>query len=503
MSPVRAMNVSDAGGHDQRGERAHHADADERARALLVAGIAEPRLDEARHLDGEGAEHRGGEHHEQQHEWNEDQRLIEDGLQIQAAADVRREHAHRDVNGGNSRDIRQRQHEAASGRHARTATRDDSRQDRHHRQDARRERHQQSTEVADRHGEQDAAARDLGRETVLLRNVSTGIRRGGGAAGRHVFERDRKSLRDRRIAQARIGAALVRHLHVDALRIRRRHRERGVEALAVNLLLPEIFVAVRFAFRQHDVADRLRRIRGLELDALLVEVITVGDAPVESDVAGGTRVAREHERHFGIEIFVFAGRHWRSFLEDFIGTDGGLRGRDHFDRRIPHARRIAQARVGAALPLEFQRDRVAGLRAGERRTHLEGVAEDFLFAEVLVLVDLGFGVNRFADGHSGRRRREPHPLLVEVVALRGLPLDRYRRFIGGGGVFERLGRVEELVFSDGERAAGQQQGEGGESQDILGAHQNLVGSKARNPMRHMNGANRPNDGGGSRGPASM
>ena len=66
---------------------AHDANAEVCARLLLVAAVAEPRLDEARHFDREQAEHRRRENHEKQAEERDDPGLVESGLQIEALAD--------------------------------------------------------------------------------------------------------------------------------------------------------------------------------------------------------------------------------------------------------------------------------------------------------------------------------------------------------------------------------------------------------------------------------
>ena len=123
-------------------------------------------------------------------------------------------------------------------------------------------------------------------------------------------------------------------------------------------------------------------------------------------------------------------------------------GGDHFHGGIPDARRITQAGIRAALPLELERDGVAGLCAAERRRHLERAAKDFLLAEVFVLVDLALRVDRFTDRDAGRRGGKAHALLIEVVALGGLPLDGDVLFVGGGRVLERVFGLQILVFAD-------------------------------------------------------
>ena len=159
--------------------------------------------------------------------------------------------------------------------------------------------------------------------------------------------------------------------------------------MPIDFLLAEVFVGVRLTLGQHDGADGLRGARRRELDALLVEVVALGDAPVELDVVDRLRFGREHERDVGIEVFVVARGHGFRAIEDLVR---GAVGRGDFDRRVPDAGRITQAGVRAPLPLELQRDGVARLRAIQRRGDLEGAAKNLLFAEVLVVVDFALRV---------------------------------------------------------------------------------------------------------------
>jgi hypothetical protein len=99
---------------------------------------------------------------------------------------------------------------------------------------------------------------------------------------------------------------LIGHVHLDRLRIRWWYGERRVDALPIDLLFAEELVAVRQALGKNQCTDRLRAAGRLDLDALLVEVVTVGDAPVELKVVSDSASRVSSEGLVDVEIFFFA-----------------------------------------------------------------------------------------------------------------------------------------------------------------------------------------------------
>ena len=131
-------------------------------------------LDEARHLDGEQAEHRGRQHHEQHAENSHDPGLIERGLQVEALADGARRNARRGVRERHAEHVGHRQHERAARGNILAAAGDDAREDGHHRQHAGRERQQQSRAEERGEHQEDVAVLDLLGVAVLLGDESAG-----------------------------------------------------------------------------------------------------------------------------------------------------------------------------------------------------------------------------------------------------------------------------------------------------------------------------------------
>ena len=130
--------------------------------------------------------------------------------------------------------VGQRQHEGARRGDVGAVARDDSGEDRHHRQHAGCEGQQQSQSEEGAQNQQQIAVADQGREPILFRDETCGAgatpagAASGAAAARAAAgrarrrQRDRQGLGDRRIAQAGMGAALVGDIHRDIHSCRRR-----------------------------------------------------------------------------------------------------------------------------------------------------------------------------------------------------------------------------------------------------------------------------------------
>ncbi|MNZ59766.1 hypothetical protein D3C78_778130 [compost metagenome] len=102
----------------------------------------------------------------------------------------------------------------------------------------------------------------------------------------------------RRITQAGIGAALVTDLDLAA----GPRRNLQFQALTVDLLLAEKLVAVGFTFRQRGM---LRDGQSVELQAFLVQVIAVGDLPIELGFTGIQTFRGKREGFINREKFRF------------------------------------------------------------------------------------------------------------------------------------------------------------------------------------------------------
>ncbi|MNX82536.1 hypothetical protein D3C86_1142700 [compost metagenome] len=102
----------------------------------------------------------------------------------------------------------------------------------------------------------------------------------------------------RRITQTGIGTALVTDLDLTA----RASRNFQFKALAVDLLFTEKLVAVGFAFWQRGMLpDR----QSVELQAFLVQVIAVGDLPIELGFTGFQAFRGKREGFINREKFRF------------------------------------------------------------------------------------------------------------------------------------------------------------------------------------------------------
>ena len=205
-------------------------------------------------------------------------------------------------------------------------------------------------------------------------------------------------------------------------------------------LFAEVLVVLFFTAGDRHAAE-LHAGRGrLDRDLVAIEVVVVGDVPAQLHAVARGAVRREHEGLVGeqeIRIGLGAAAEQRAQVEAaaLLGCNCGRRGRrsgvarcrrsGHFrgypgalrprDPDRPILRRIAEARIGAALQLHTQ---VKVLRCAAERDGDPGirdVAVDDLLAEVLVLVVESDGQARRAERDARRGRFEPETIPIEVV----------------------------------------------------------------------------------------
>ena len=200
----------DAGCDDEGGQRAHDGRADEAARFLPAGHACEARLERRRDLEVEEAEHREREDHEERGEGDDDPRMLEEGLGLLARGG--KGGARDRVGQRHAEDIGHGQQERPPRCRRLALAGDDAREDGDHRQHAGREGEQQAEAEEARHDREQAAARDQARESILLRDHRCRFA-GRWRAGRWKLDGD--GLGHRRVAQARIRAALVAHLDLE------------------------------------------------------------------------------------------------------------------------------------------------------------------------------------------------------------------------------------------------------------------------------------------------
>ena len=286
----------------------------------------------------------------------------------------------------------------------------------------------------------------------------------------------------------------------------------------VDLLLAEVLVGLLLAGGQLRSAELRDRGISRELQPAAIEVVTGRDLPLDAHAVRAVGQRGDAERDVGWqELIVARGLHaGRARRRQRVGGGRGRRGvtlaehrgdagaavaallgrRQQFGRRragdpvvrrghavdagraatgargalrvahlgVPLGRRIAEARVRAALQLQRQRQHRRRRRAAgdlHRHRDLELPAIHLLRAEVLVGVRLALGKSRFAERGPGRARLEAETLAVEVVALGDGPAHRDHAVAHLDAVAERLlGRDEVL----GARARRKRREHGGERQ---------------------------------------
>ena len=134
--------------------------------------------------------------------------------------------------------------------------------------------------------------RQKARQLVLLRVAATAdataaaavtcrVRRAG-AACQATANRQHPGLR--RIAQARLGAALVDDL--DGRRAAARDRHGDHESLRIDLLRSEVAVLVRHAGRQFRRAEDGIRVGRRDAQPVAVQVVALGDRKTQFSAAG-------------------------------------------------------------------------------------------------------------------------------------------------------------------------------------------------------------------------
>ena len=110
----------------------------------------------------------------------------------------------------------------------------------------------------------------------------------------------------RRITDTGIGAALRARLERQDLGAGRGRRERDIDGhpVAVDLNLAEDRVVFRHAIGQNDVAKL--HVGGVaeEAEFALVEVVAVGDVPVEADGFAVAGLRRDHKRLIRLQEFI-------------------------------------------------------------------------------------------------------------------------------------------------------------------------------------------------------
>ena len=254
---------------------------------MLAADVIEAVAQEGGQLQFKEAEHRQGEQHEQR------RKAAEDPRRLQKRGEVGAEQRGHHPQGG----IHQRHaHHVAAGQGKATAragatAHHQAGEDRQHRQRARRKRQQQAQAEEHQQAPPQAALLQAAGQALIL-----GLR--GGGDGRVAAQVHGDRLR--RIAQARIGAALPAELDLAGGAGGDLH----FQALAIHLLLAKELVAMGFTLGQHGFFGQ-----AVELHALLVQVVTVGNLPKQLGFAafktfGGKGEGFAHREEVG---FCFEG----------------------------------------------------------------------------------------------------------------------------------------------------------------------------------------------------
>ena len=430
----------DAGGDDERRKRTHHGDADKGARSLAIADRSEACLQRRGHLQREEPKHRQCEHYKEQRKEHDDPRLLKHRLHLLPRGGEQR--ARDRVSDRHAEHIHKREGYGAARADV-ALSRDDPREDGHHRQYARREREEQAQSEEGAEHEEEIARADEPCETILLRDESGGAR----ACGQMHANR----LLDRLVAQARLGAALIGHIKrdIDGGIGGARNRQLARELAVIDLLLAEELVRLLDSRRQLQAPELHLRARGLNLDAAAVEVVAVGDLPREAHAVGpvgrrieGERIIRRQKIAIGLR-----GPMCR---EQRIDTPAGTAARrcgGQFDFGFRELRRVAQA--GVRTPLYFKLEQYSAVRPGGEghgRAHHEVAPEDLLGTEILVLMDLALRVLHRAEDGTGRCALERHAPLVRVVAGGQAPVHGDPVARGGDGILKYLFRRKKTVI---------------------------------------------------------
>ena len=193
-------------------------------------------------------------------------------------------------------------------------------------------------------------------------------------------------------------------------------------------LFAEVLVVLLFPAGDRHAAELHAGCGRLDRDLVAIEVVVVGDVPAQSHAVARGALRREHEGLVGgqeIRVGLGAAAEQRTQVEAaaFRGrstSDGNRRsaGDAHGPRHrhCPGLRRVAEARIGAALQFHLDVEIPGCAAEGDRYANLRIVAIDDLLAEELVLVVEADGQARRAERDSRRRRFEAEPVAVEVIA---------------------------------------------------------------------------------------